>query len=151
MGYGFLLFLHLSSLNVSVHGVPFWTRNGLVVMGHWNQIYILNSLISKSTRLFNQQVLWLSNWFSLWISGLWMNMLFPVWWPTFRFMFLSPIRCGNFIWLIGILSFLLLLFLIYYITQVLYFPLKRFYYEIAFFTKYVVLSYSLNVVSTLSW
>ena len=50
-------------------------------------------------------------------------------------------------------NFLLLLFLSLYITQVLtiIFPLKWFYYDIVFYTKYFVLSYSIVVVSTLSY
>ena len=44
----------------------------------------------------NQQACFrLSNWFSLWCLGSWMNYLSPVWWTNFRFRFLIVSWCGN--------------------------------------------------------
>ena len=56
----------------------------------------------------------LSNWFSLWCMGPWMNHLPPVWWSTFRFRFLIVSWYESLIWWSGIFLFDFLPLLMFY-------------------------------------
>ena len=82
----------------------------------------------------------------------WMNHLPHEWWCNFSSMFLNDSWCVSLIELRGIIYWCfapLLLLLSLYIAQVLpfIFPLTWFY----FYTKYFVLSYPIDVTSTISY
>ena len=53
-------------------------------------LYIIFTYYTQDNQ---QECFRLSNWFSLWCLGLWMNHLPPVWWSNFRFMFLIKSWC----------------------------------------------------------
>ena len=91
----------------------------------------------------------LGNWFFLWCMGQWINHLPPVWWSNFRFMFLYD-NCS--VHLIVERNFLLISCLcVLYITHAL--PntfLSHIFYN-NLYIKYFVLTYSIDVTSTLSY
>ena len=82
-----------------------------------------------------------------------MNHLLPVWWSTFRFRFLIDSWCVNVIWWKSISIDVFLLFLSLCITHVLpnMFSSQITILQKTLYTKYFVLSYSINVFSTLSY
>ena len=92
--------------------------------------------------------------FSLWHLGPWMNHWPPVWWSTFRFMFLKwQLVCTfgiterdftfHFFW--RLVMFLYIIHVFSVISPLI------FYSEITCYIKYLVFPYSVDVVSTLPY
>ena len=75
----------------------FEKRIGLVSM---DLLYIISTHYTEDNQ---QECLRLSNWFSSWCLGPWMNHLPPVWWSNFSFMFLNESWCVSLAWWRGIL------------------------------------------------
>ena len=94
----------------------------------------------------------LSNWFAFLCLGPWLNHFPHVRWSTLRFRFLIFSWYERLTWWRAIFSLFLAFSHVLYITQVLsiIIPLALIYCQIAFCTKYFVLTCSTDVVSPLS-
>ena len=109
---GYCGYIYPPPYDISVHGLSFWETDWTSC--HGPLLSDLHTKIRISAGVFQAH-----NWFPLQCLGPWMNHLSPIWWSTFRFIFLNDSWCVIMMWLKGIFYWLLPLFLSFPITHVL--------------------------------